>query len=528
MTDDRGHRLGHAQADLTGRSRIAWNVLVSWAGHAVFIASGFVMPRLIDRHVGQEALGIWDFAWSLVGYFGLAQLGVGASAGRYVAKYRAGGDVGRLGSLVSSVLALQLALSALVIALTATAIGLLPVLFGDRLGAHAEVVPSVLALLGASLALQMAFRVFHAVIVGCHRWDIHNAINAGFHAATVVGMIAAISMGGGLASLALVTLCGTVVTELTRCALAYRVCPEITISLRLVRWREMRRMLQFGAKSSVFHLASQLLLQGNRLIVVTFLGPAALALYSRPAALVRHVSTLVAKFAYILMPTASSLQAQKQDTALKALLLEGVRVGAGLTLPMVLSLAILGDPLLRLWMGPRYEQGALLALLALGSFPSIAQMPAVAILMGLNAHGRLALANLVVSILGLGFSLCAVALWQWDLLGAALGVTAAATLGTGILVPFWVCRHLQVAARDYLLQGLLLPTASVLPFALCLAAVRWSFDEPSLAVLCGGLAVAVLASAPVYWRYVLSDALRHQLSILTRDGLNRLRSLGPS
>ena len=84
-----------------------WNVLASWAGQLVFLLAGFFMPRMIDTHVGQAALGIWDFSWSLVSYFGLANLGVGSSVNRYVAMYRAANDITSLKTAVSSVLAFQ-------------------------------------------------------------------------------------------------------------------------------------------------------------------------------------------------------------------------------------------------------------------------------------------------------------------------------------------------------------------------------------------------------------------------------------
>ena len=89
--------------DLTGRDRMVWNVLTSWAGHMVFVIAGFIMPRMIDRHIGQTSLGIWDFSWSLVNYFGLAGLGIGSSVNRYVAKYRAVNDIEGLRKAVSSV-----------------------------------------------------------------------------------------------------------------------------------------------------------------------------------------------------------------------------------------------------------------------------------------------------------------------------------------------------------------------------------------------------------------------------------------
>ena len=59
-------QVGKHNEDLTGRDRLVSNVLFSWGGNFVFIIAGFIMPRMIDRRLGQELLGIWDFAWSLV------------------------------------------------------------------------------------------------------------------------------------------------------------------------------------------------------------------------------------------------------------------------------------------------------------------------------------------------------------------------------------------------------------------------------------------------------------------------------
>jgi hypothetical protein len=53
------------------------------------MVSGFLVPRLIDRNLGQDALGIWDFAWSLVVYFNLVQMGIIGSISRSVAFHRA-------------------------------------------------------------------------------------------------------------------------------------------------------------------------------------------------------------------------------------------------------------------------------------------------------------------------------------------------------------------------------------------------------------------------------------------------------
>src|SRR5438876_10171005 len=88
--------------DLTGRDRLVSNVLFSWGGQFVFIATGFVMPRIIDVKLGQEVLGVWDFAWSLVAYFQFIEAGITCSVNRYVGRYWAIQDIPSINRVVSS------------------------------------------------------------------------------------------------------------------------------------------------------------------------------------------------------------------------------------------------------------------------------------------------------------------------------------------------------------------------------------------------------------------------------------------
>jgi O-antigen/teichoic acid export membrane protein len=495
--------------DPTGRKRLAWNVLTSWAGHAVFVVAGFLLPRIIDRSVGQEALGVWDFCWSLVSYFSLAEIGVGGgNLGRYVAKYRANGDSAGLRSAASSVLLVQLASATLCLAATATVTASLPYLFGQRIGAHLAVVTPLVALLGSALAVEMSGGTFHGVIVGCHRWDLHNAITAGFHALVTGAMIASLLLGGGLASLGLTYFLGVVSRELTRRAVAYRVCPELKLGAAYANWGQVKRLVVFGAKTSIPHFARLVLIQGNALLVASQLGLATLAVFARPYALLRHAETFLAKFANVLIPTASSLQARGRAEDLSRLMTESTRYAAGLALPITLTLAVMGGPILQVWMGPRYEPGLVPLILAAGFLPMLAQQPAVTILTGLNAHGPLGLASLVSSILGLALSFLLVRVLGLGLPGAALAIAAPYCLGSGLYVMKAASRHLDVGVEEYLRHAYLSPLACAMPYAACLVVARLALPGRPLAAMAAGISAGALVLAPLSWSYVLSKGAR--------------------
>ena len=163
---------------LTGQDRITWNIFVSWAGQIVFIAFGFILPRLISDSLGQVSLGIWDFAWSIVSYMSLAMLGVGSSVNRYVASYRAAGNSVKLNAIMSSVLVIQLIIATVVVFATYGVHTAIPIWFSDRLGNQVSDAQYVSVLLGIGLAIQISLDSYRGLITGCHRWDLHNILNS--------------------------------------------------------------------------------------------------------------------------------------------------------------------------------------------------------------------------------------------------------------------------------------------------------------------------------------------------------------
>ena len=226
------------EADLTGQERLAWNVFAGWAGYLVIAAAGFLAPRIMDRKLGPESLGVWDFGWSLVSYFSLTQLGVGSSVQRYVAKYRAAGDVAGLRCMVSSVTGLNLVAASLTLTLTAVCAWILPRLLRAELVAELGSARWLVVLLGASVAAQLALQAYQGVLAGCHRFDVLTAITASFEVLNSLAIVAVLLAGGGLVALGVVCLSFQLGSDLTKMAFAHRACPELRVRLADANWGE--------------------------------------------------------------------------------------------------------------------------------------------------------------------------------------------------------------------------------------------------------------------------------------------------
>lgn len=506
-------RSARHKEDVTGRDRMTHNVLASWAGHLVFVVAGFVLPRMIDERVGQAALGVWDFGWSVVTYFGLMSGGILSSIGPYVARHRAAADERELNATVNTALGLYLFTGTLVFLATLLVSALLPLLFNDqRLAGHVTEAQWVVFLLGLSVVAQFFFAVFNGIITGCHRWGVHNAITSGVYLATSTAIVVALLLGGGLVTMAALTLAGDILSGVLRVVAAHRFCPGLRLHPGLFSLRRARELFSFGVKSMMDSVSYLAMYQTNSMLIVYFLGAPALAVYSRPMALVRHTRTFICKFAYVLTPTAGALEARGDRTTLQDLLVTGTRYGLYLALPMATFVAVMGGPVLHVWMGPEYDLPVVAAVLAVGHMAVHSQLGTYQILMGLGRHGWPAMATLIGSLFAVLLALFCLGPMKMGLLGAALAVTVPLTVVWALLVPAYACRAVGLPYRAYVRRTVPGPLLSIVPLLGVLAGIRYLWSGQPVRALLIGIAGAVFVMTPIYWLYVAPPGLRTKLA----------------
>jgi O-antigen/teichoic acid export membrane protein len=497
---------------ISGRDRIARNVLASWGGYMIIIVSGFLIPRMIDSHLGQTVLGVWDFSWSIVAYFGLVQVGIISSINRYVAKYRAIDDLEGINCVVSSVTVVLFIIAGVVFLLTVGTTLTLPYFMGRQLNTHLVDGQWVVFFLGLNLAINLAFSGFGGLITGFHRWDLYNGIQACSYALVTVGMIVILLLGGGLRSLALANLLGDAGTLAIRSIIAaYYICPGLQVRPKFFRWTMARQMLGFGGKTFIPTLGDLLLNQTTSILIMVYLGPVVLATYSRSRSLVRHIITFLNKFAFVMVPTASSLKVMKQEVELRNFFIEISRYSSYIAFPPILVLTILGGPLLHLWMGANYDKGTVLAILAIGNLSFAVQQSVISILSGMNMHGRPGIANFLAAVCSALLSILALGPLKLGLIGVALAVTIPITIVNSTYIPMYACRQFKISFFKYLKAALLMPLLLNIPFAICLVISTVVFShKPFVSLICGLITGGTILII-TYWQYVLPKVIKQKI-----------------
>jgi O-antigen/teichoic acid export membrane protein len=496
--------------DLTGRSRLVSNVLFIWAGQIVYFIGGFIMPRMIDHKLGQEVLGVWDFSWSLATYFRFVDMGITASVNRYVARHWAKREIDGINRVVSSATFALLIAAAVVFVANIIVVVTLPHWFGTRLNGYALITQKSVFCLGVMLSAQTALGAFNGVLTGCHRWELQSMRNSTWQFLTVAAMLIALWLGAGLVTLAAITALGQIFAHATLVAMAYRACPGLKLKRTEIHWKTIKELYIYSGKTLLPTVSEMFLNQTTSVLIIGGLGPAALAIFTRPRALLRQMDSLERKMAMILVPTTSSLESHGNMKEIEMLLVKSVRYSIYLVLPLVLVLVIFGGEVMRIWMGPAYANWILPAVLAIGFLGTCIQTPILSMLEGLNAHGRAGLGQFAGSVLSAVAVLVALKFFHAGLTAAAVAVTVPLLLVNVMYLPVLLCRRLGQSLGKFYAQVAVRPLLHVLPFTICLVIGRLFFKGYPVAAV----AVCLIGSASLaisYWRSVLPESLKSGL-----------------
>ena len=469
------------------------------------------MPRLIDHKLGPEVLGVWDFSWSLVTYSRFVDMGVGSSVNRYVGRYWSQQDIQSINRVLSSATAALIVSALVILAGTIAVVTTMPMWFGDRLLEYTATTQKSVFCLGVMLSAGTAVGAYNGVLTGCHRWELQTMRNTFWHLATVIGMIVALMLGAGLVTLAAITAVGQIFAHVTLVTLAYRACPGLKLKRSYADWETTKQLYIYSGKTLLPTISELLLNQTTSFLIIGSLGPAALAIFTRPRSLLRQMDSLERKMAIILVPTTSSMEAVGKHKEIERLVVKSVRYSIYLVLPLVLVLVIFGGQVMHLWMGPNYANWILPAVLAVGFLGTCIQTPIFSMLSGLNIHGRGGLGQLFGSAVSAASVFVALKVFHAGLAGAALAVTVPLLMVNLIYLPVLLCQRLGQNLGTFYRQVAMEPLLYVLPFGLFLCAGRILFDShlvwAAVACLAGAASLFIL-----YWTLVLPNRLKSSLS----------------
>jgi O-antigen/teichoic acid export membrane protein len=328
------------------------NVGAVWLGLLVQVAVGFFLSPFILHKLGDNAFSLWVLVFSLTGYYGVLDLGIRSSIVRYVARFAATRDEDNLAKFLSTSVAFYAFVSLLVLFLTGLGFFCLPSIF--------KIPPDLLessrvlfVLAGVSAALSFPLGVFASVLEGLQKFSWLHISQIGVTLLRGLLIAIALTRGGGLMAIGVITTAMTLVSYLIIMWLAYRAFP-LRFSSKAVDSKSFRQMLSYSAFVFMILVADKLRFQTGPILVGAMISSSAVAYFAIGSKLVEYSTSAVRSMAIVFTPMSSHLDATGDVVRLRQTLVLGSRACALVTFPLCAVIVILGRSIIEVWVGAHY------------------------------------------------------------------------------------------------------------------------------------------------------------------------------
>jgi O-antigen/teichoic acid export membrane protein len=481
--------------DAAIRRSVLFATLSNYGGRVVTLSAWVLLTPMMLNRLGPTYYGLWVLVGSLVAYGWLLNAGIQGAITRYVAAYRARGELDQAGAIVATSLWCDTLLGAVAIGVSVLLAPLVPTLF--QIPPDARSTASwLVVLMGVGIGITIPCETGGAVLRGLQRYDLANLVDVVgtlLNVATIAGVLL---MGGGLLEVVAVGLPITVLSQIVSVQLARRVAPDLRIRWRSADPRLMRTIFGFSWPLLLAQTATLLQRKSDEIVIALFLPVSFVTPYALAHRLTDVCRDLTKQFMGPFQPLASELDAQHDLTRLRALYINGTRLALALFLPLACTATLLAHPILRLWVGAAYADNAgIVAILSLAGAMLSTEWLATAVLQGMARHrvqGVVAICAAVVNV-----AVSAVLVHPLGLTGVALGTLIAAAIEYAIVMPY-ATRVIGIAGGE-IVRRIVLPTfvpASVMCGVLY--AVERNAEPESLFALVALVALGMTVFAITY------------------------------
>jgi O-antigen/teichoic acid export membrane protein len=308
----------------------------------------------------------------------------------------------------------------------------------------------------------------------------------------------AMSGGNPLLNLALVVAVTGAAEAIAVAILAMKLDPALRIRLVIPKRAEISELYGFGLFAFFLQVADKVISYTDVLVIGLVLGPIQVGIYSVPLQLNEYGRMIGRGFVSVLLPHLAVLHARGGVTELARAYIRTVRTSTLIAVLVMVNLVLVGPRFLVLWVGPDYSGRPVLLWL---SVAGIVQALAVqGQLQFCHALGRNRLpAILMVCEGAVNLALSVVLARMVGTSGVAFASAAAAVLISGIGLPIYVGRLLQMPMRNLLnravVPALILSVVAVVAQMLFDALMK----ESSYRMFCVNVLYAVCVGVTAAW-----------------------------
>ncbi len=290
-------------------NRLAANAVFGLMAWILPLMIGFFTTPVLVKGLGTESYGLFAVISGFVTYS--FSFGIGKIATKYVAEYRATGEIDKISPVVSATFFFSLAitlLGAIVVVLGA------PRIVSDILllqGEPARIAVTSLYLACGIIGAAMVSQIYQFVLQGLQRFGSFLILTNLSGILFGVGNITIVLFGGGIVDLLVWNIIVALIGGLLFYIASRKFLPQLHLTVNINR-TTFNAVAGYGTSIIFYQIFGNILFIFERTLVMRKFGAEALAYYSVPMMLAIYLHTFVGSFAAVLFPVVNELLTDRE------------------------------------------------------------------------------------------------------------------------------------------------------------------------------------------------------------------------
>lgn len=416
--------------------------MVEFVANAII---GLALMPFIIHSLGDKVYGLWIFAGSFLGYYGLMDFGLTSAIQRFVSRAIGSNDYFEVNKTVNTGLGIFSVIGITTLLASFVLAAFVPLVIKDI--NDISIFRSILIILGLNFALGFPLRVFSGILLAHLRFDLHVRVEL-FKLLARTILIVVFLRRFGIISLALITFFCDIFCYLIKYIMVKNLYKNIVISRKLFEKAKIKELFNYSVYSFIINIAEQLKYNFDNLVIVFFIGLNPVTLYSIGARLVKHFREFIFAGLGMASPLFSQYDGAQDYKSIKEKFLFLTKISSYFSILIGSVLLIFGNAFIMRWVGIKYADAyVILLILLIPSIFDIMQINSGSLLFGVSKHKFLAILTVIEGVSNLILSIILVR--RFGIFGVALGTAIPMLIIKIFVQPFYVCRIVGIKTFDF-------------------------------------------------------------------------------
>jgi O-antigen/teichoic acid export membrane protein len=390
--------------------------------------------------------GFWTLLGTLIGYYGIMDLGLSSAVTRYMAGAIGTGDHKESNRVFNVALLSFSALGILAMILSIALAGMADLIWKNP--ADAALFWKVVLILGLNMAVDFPVRAYIGSLNAKMRFDIIATLQICSILLRTTLIFLALSFGYKIIALAWITFLAAIPEKILLIYYTKRNLPSLQFNWKDWSRKRAKKLYSYSAMTFIAQMGDLLRFNVDFIVITAFVSLSAVTHYKIASIMVTYFIMVIAALMGVLIPIFTHLWETKNQERMKDTFFFTTRISICISSFVAFGLIAWGWAFIERWMGPEYlDAYPCLVVLVLSSMFDLWQYPSVCLLYGISRHKFYALFNSVEGVFNLFLSLLLVR--HFGIWGVALGTFIPMTVVKLLVQPIYVCRVSSIQYAAY-------------------------------------------------------------------------------